>query len=171
MLIRDWLLPELEQEIKITRSLVASAPDPKLDWRPHQKSFSLRELTSHLVNIPAWVPMTLDTPVLDFAAQSEWKTPQANSTEEALGILDANASATFSKLSVATDEAFLEPWTMKNGTQVFFTIPKLAVIKEYVIKHSVHHRGQLSVYLRLLDVPLPQVYGPTADQAMMSPPN
>lgn len=167
MPIRDSLLPELEQEIKITRSLVASMPDSKLDWRPHPKSQSLGELASHLVNIPNWLPLTMDTFELDVAAATDWKTPQITSAAHALEILDANAGAAKTKLLSLTDGAFSDSWTMRAGPQVFFTCNKLDVIREYVIKHSVHHRGQLSVYLRLLDVPLPQIYGPTADMKEM----
>jgi uncharacterized damage-inducible protein DinB len=162
-MIRDLLLPEFDQEVATLRSLVASMPDASLDWKPHPKSFSLRELASHLVNIPSWLPMTMDTSELDFGAQPDVKTHQIDSTAHALELLGAAVGAAREKLLAATDQGINETWTLRAGPHVLFTGAKYDVIRAYVINHLVHHRGQLSVYLRLLDVPLEKIYGPTAD--------
>jgi uncharacterized damage-inducible protein DinB len=164
-MIRDLLLPEFDQEIETLRALIATAPDASLDWGPHPKSYTLRMLISHLANIPGWLPMTLDTAELDFATQ-DFKTPQVESVAHALQSLGANAAAAREKLRAATDGAINEIWTMRAGPQIFFSDTKYVVIRGFVINHLVHHRGQLSVYLRLLDVPLPKIYGPTADDKM-----
>lgn len=167
MLIRDLFLPEYDMELATTRKLVAAVPDDKLAWRPHDKSMTLQYLVSHLVNIPAWVPLSLDHPELDMAPEGKkWETPQMASRAEALAALDANGAAGRASLAAADDARMEESWSLKAGGQVYFTCPKRTVMRNFVMNHLIHHRAQLGVYLRLLDVPLPGSYGPSADEAM-----
>lgn len=156
-------LSELSREAVGTRALLALLPSDHLEWRPHPKSQTLRELASHLVNLPSWVPMTLEQPELDLAAHHDWTTPQMGSAEEALATLEVNLGVAKASLERATEATFQEPWTLRSGDQVHFTQPKSGVLRSFVFNHLVHHRAQLGVYLRLLNIPLPPVYGPTAD--------
>jgi len=156
-------LSELSLEAVATRALLALLPSDQLGWRPHPKSQTLGELASHLVNLPSWVPMTLEQPELDLAASQGWTTPQVRSAQEALAALEENLGVAKASLERATEATFQEPWTLRAGEQVHFTQPKSGVLRGFVFNHLVHHRAQLGLYLRLLDIPLPSVYGPTAD--------
>lgn len=156
-------LSELSQEAVGTRALLALLPSDHLEWRPHPKSQTLRELASHLVNLPSWVPLTLEQAELDLAADPEWKTPQLGSVEEALTTFEVNLALAKASLERASEATFQEPWTLRSGARVHLTQPKSSVLRGFVFNHSVHHRAQLGVYLRLLNIPLPSVYGPTAD--------
>jgi uncharacterized damage-inducible protein DinB len=124
---------------------------------------TLRELASHLVNIPSWVPTTLEQPELDLAAKQDWRTPQVGSAAEALATLEVNLGTAKAALERASAATLREPWTLRSGPQVHLTQPRSGVLRGFVFNHLVHHRAQLGVYLRLLDIPLPPVYGPTAD--------
>lgn len=166
MLIRDLYLPEFDHEAAATRRLLEVFPEGKLDWRPHPKSMTLQQLVSHLVNLPSWMPLTLSTAELDFAANADWKTPQLSTTAEILATFDAHVAQARAALAEATDEQMAELWTLRAGETVYFTQPKFGVLRGFVLSHLVHHRAQYGVYLRLMEVPLPGVYGPSADEAM-----
>jgi uncharacterized damage-inducible protein DinB len=163
-MISQSLLPELKHEIASTRKMLARIPFDKWDWKPHEKSFSLGRLTDHVAELVNWLPFTLSTSELDFA-KNPYQSPKSESSEQLLANYDRDAAACIAAVEGATDEQFMENWTMRNGDQVFFTMPKAAVIRTWAMNHLVHHRGQLSVYLRLLDVPVPGMYGPTADES------
>jgi uncharacterized damage-inducible protein DinB len=166
MSLNQPLLAELAQEAATTRRMLERVPAAHIHWQPHAKSMTLGRLATHIAELPSWMTMTLQTTYLDFA-ESEWK-PRVFTTSEALvaHFEEVLAEAT-GALQAASDEDLLVPWSMRQGEQVFFTMPRIQVIRNMVLNHLYHHRGQLSVYLRLLDVPVPGSYGPTADESPM----
>lgn len=167
MEIRALLLPEFDQEMATTRRLLEACPDGPAEYRPHPKSMTWQALVSHLVNIPAWVPLTLDQAELDMGPDGKaWTTPQMGSRAEALAAFDANVASARMSLAAAGDDRMAETWTLKGNGQVHLSAPKVTVLRAFVLNHLVHHRAQLGVYLRLLDLPLPGTYGPSADQGM-----
>lgn len=165
MPIRDGLLPELDQELATTRTLLALVPEAKTSFRPHAKSWTLGELALHLANLLTWLPLTLKGTELDLdpPAGPRFVPPKFESAAATLRTFDANARAARAALAAATDAELAVPWTLKKHGQAMFTLPRLACLRSFVMNHLIHHRGQLTVYLRLVDVPLPPVYGPTAD--------
>ena len=163
MPLRDPLLAELEQEAAVTRRTLERVPDGRFEYRPHPKSFTLGALAQHLATIPMWGAMTLRTPELDLSGPFPEETDA--SAEAVLARLDRNLADFRAALAEASDETLLAPWTLRTGDKVHFTMPRLAVIRGLVMNHGVHHRAQLGVYLRLLDVPVPAMYGPSADEA------
>jgi len=165
MAIKDALLPEFDHEMGTTRRALERVPDADLTWKPHEKSYSLGQLASHLANIPTWVEPTCDLVVFDLESLGEDTRPKdPPSTAYVLKTFDENVAKARKKLTEQTDAALLSLWTMKQGAQEFFTMPKIAVLRSFIMNHSIHHRGQLSVYLRLRNVPVPAMYGPTADE-------
>jgi uncharacterized damage-inducible protein DinB len=157
------LIAELQMESANTRKMLERVPTEKNDWRPHPKSMTLGRLASHVAEIAGWVSYTLDSDVLDFA-KFDYKPVTNASTEELLAIMDKNVAMAMASLEKSTDEDYDKMWTMRNGDHVHFTLPKKVVLRSFAYSHLVHHRGQLSMYLRLLDVPVPGMYGPTADE-------
>ena len=146
-----------------TCKMLERVPTDKNDWKPHPKSMTLGRLASHVAEIAGWVSYTLDSDVLDFA-KFDYKPVTNASTEELLAIMDKNVAMAMASLEKSTDEDYDKMWTMRNGDHVHFTLPKKVVLRSFAYSHLVHHRGQLSLYLRLLDVPVPGMYGPTADE-------
>lgn len=146
-----------------TRKILERVPLDKTDWTPHKKSMSLGRLATHIAEIPSWVTVTLANDGLDFA-KTPYKAHVATSNEELVSILDKNINEAIATLEKTTDADFSSMWTLRNGEQVFFTLPKAAVLRSFALSHNYHHRAQLGVYLRMLDVPLPGMYGPTADE-------
>jgi len=166
MAIRDALLPEFDHEMGTTRRLLDRAPEAAFAWKPHERSMSLADLASHLANIPTWCAAIVDAPVMDLATIPEGARPKAAASRaELLARFDQNVAAARAKLATITDGEMLAPWTLKQGDQEVFTLPRAAAVRSFIMNHSIHHRGQLSVYLRLNNVPLPSIYGPTADEA------
>ena len=155
-------MAEWEQEAKATRAYLASVPLDKADWKPHAKSFSLGKLAAHVAEIPSWMRITLFQDELDFAT-STYKTPELNNTEALLAFFDQNSADAVEVLKACPSETLEDMWTMRHGDMVFFSLPKGVCIRTWVFNHQYHHRAQLGVYLRMLDIPLPSVYGPTAD--------
>lgn len=166
MAIRDSFLAELRQEAANTRRMLERVPSDKLDWKPHEKSFSLGKTAHHIAHINYWTVITMTTTELDFAGNFEQPKPPA-ATEDILRLFDEKLAEAIRVLEGCSDEDFHQPWTMRNGEQVFFTLPRIAVLRNMCFNHVYHHRGQLSVYLRLLDVPVPGMYGPSADDRPM----
>lgn len=157
---KEQLLTEWEQELSITRKILQIIPE-NFDWKPHEKSMSLGGLATHVAEIPSWIAVTLETDVLDF---SKGYTPNVcKTTEELLTLFDKFAAESKIVLHAVTEEKMKESWTMRNGEQVYFTELKAVVLRTWVFSHLIHHRAQLGVYLRLLNVPLPGTYGPSAD--------
>jgi len=124
---------------------------------------TLEKLATHIADLPAWVSHALTKNELDFASNYPHP-PKINSTEELITLLDKNSKTALAEIEKSSDAHFMESWTLRNGEKIFFTMPRIAVVRGIAMNHIVHHRGQLSVYLRLLDVPLPAIYGPTADE-------
>lgn len=163
------LLQEFEHEAATTRRCLERVPAGKHAWKPHQKSMTMGRLASHLAEIPLWASMTLLHDELDMAPKGEKPHESLNleSPAEIVAHFDrylADAREAFQK---AQDAELARPWTLKGGDQVYFTMPKGAVLRSFVFSHMVHHRAQLGVYLRMNDVPVPSVYGPSADESGM----
>jgi uncharacterized damage-inducible protein DinB len=158
----DALLPEFDHEMTVTRKLLERVPDDRLDWKPHQKSYSLGQLAQHVATIPMWGSVTINEPELDTAT-----TPQLEALTSRAGILalfDENVSRTRSALVGKSDAELMAPWALKRDGHVIFSMPKASVWRSFVMSHLIHHRAQLGVYLRMQDVPLPSMYGPSADE-------
>ena len=165
MAIVDALLPEFDHEMATTRRLLARVPEDKFSWKPHDRSMTLGDLAGHLANIPFWCSATLNATTLDLEAMGDDARPKPPASGAALlEGFDRLVAAARARLAQTTDPELLAPWTLKKGAQEFFTMPRIAAIRSFVMNHSIHHRGQLSVYLRLNDVPVPPIYGPTADE-------
>ena len=165
MPLADTLLPEFDQEMKTTRSLLERVPLDKASWKPHGRSTTMGALASHITSLAGFGSMIVKQTELDVAsAQGQPRqTPQYHTTEELLAAFDANVNASRAEIAKAADPDLTTPWTLRAGPQTIFTMPRAAVLRTMLMNHVIHHRGQLSVYLRLKDVPLPSIYGPTAD--------
>lgn len=166
MPIADALAAELEHEAKLTRNLIARVPDDKATWKPHAKSTSLGDLAIHLANIESYGVAVATTPELDFRSSEGTGVTRASWTSraDALDLFDRNVEAALRAVSALPDPRLREPWTLRAGDHVVFTLPRIAAWRTLVMSHQVHHRGQLSVYLRLNDIPVPSIYGPSADE-------
>lgn len=164
MSIAQSLLGEFDQEMANTRKVLERVPMEKADWRPHPKSGNMAWLAGHVANLPQWVTITLTTNELDLATGGRGKAP-ANS-KELLEFFDKNSKEARSAIEKAADPQWLENWTLKNGSQTLFKMPRIAVVRGFALNHLVHHRGQLTVYLRLNDIPIPGLYGASADEKM-----
>jgi uncharacterized damage-inducible protein DinB len=163
MAIKDALLPEYDHEMATTRRLLERVPDAEFDWKPHEKSMSLGQLAGHLANLPHWCSLVLDDTLFDLQT-ADTRPRRPASREALLQEFDQKVAAARASLIARTDAEFLTPWTLKQGTHEIFTLPRISAIRSFVMNHSIHHRGQLSVYLRLKNVPVPPMYGPTADE-------
>jgi uncharacterized damage-inducible protein DinB len=165
MAIAESILPEFDHETATTRTLLERVPADQVDWKPHTKSMSLGQLAMHIANLPVWASITLERKEFDTNPPGGTRvtTPLFESIAHLLESYDANVSAARALLARTTDGEFMVQWTLKNGGKSMFSMPRVAVFRSFVMNHAVHHRGQLSVYLRLLDVPIPNIYGPTAD--------
>ena len=161
------LLAEFEHEMQTTRKCLANVPTAKMSWTPHEKSMSMGRLASHIADMVGWASEIIANDVLDIAPPDgePRETKEAVSTEELLEIFDKNLAAGVSAIAAASDETWFEDWTFKFGGKPLMTIPRIASIRGFVLSHIIHHRGQLSVYLRLNDIPVPSIYGPSADDA------
>lgn len=159
MSIASDLLPEFDQEMTVTRRLLERVPAAQMTWKPHEKSFPLGHLAQLLARMPSWITSAMTDASLDLAAGPSYsfETPEA-----LLGEFDEHVRRARAAIAAAPDAAFAAPWSLTIGDRTVFTLTRREIVRQD-INHLVHHRGQLTVYLRLLDVPLPQIYGPTAD--------
>ena len=165
MTIADALLPEFDREMGVTRRLLERLPDGQFGWQPHPRSMTLGRLSEHLAELPQWVGTAVRESGLDLAAArrpDEYQPPASRAA--VLAMFDANVTAARASLAGRTDGELMAPWTLRRGEHTVFTMPKAGVLRAFVLNHIIHHRGQLSVYLRLHDVPLPSIYGPSADE-------
>lgn len=162
MAIIDGFIAELKQEAATTRETIARVPDDKLGWSPHPKSMTFGALISHLAESSGWAPSVLDMEALDIPA--DWKPWMANSTAEALDLFDKNLEASLASMAGYDDANLPQVWRLSMGGQPMFEAPRVAVLRGFVINHLIHHRAQLGVYLRLNDIAVPSVYGPSADE-------
>jgi len=167
MSIANALLPEFDHEMSVTRTLLERVPDDRGDWKPHPKSMSVGQLAVHLANLPVWMSITLDQDEFDLhpPGGATWTTPPFEGAAKLVTWFDGNVARAREALARTTDGGFMESWSLKDGGAVRMTLPRVAVVRSFVLSHTIHHRGQLSVFLRLLDVPVPGIYGPTADTA------
>lgn len=154
---------ELEKEAITTRKMLAIVPNDKYDWKPHPKSMSIRQLATHIAELPSWVGMVLTTDELDFATMDYTPAP-VNDTATLVQLFEKNLEDARHQLVNAKEEALDEPWTLRNGEKIYSTEPKADVIR-MSFSQTIHHRAQLGVFLRLLDVPIPGSYGPSADES------
>lgn len=166
MTLTQTLLPEFTQEMAGLRRVIERIPDGRLDYRPHPKSFSLGDLANHLVTVPGWAATTLTTTELDYSdpVAVAKRPPLSQDVAGLLRTLDSEVERAVKAFDAAPDEVYGGGWTLKNEGQTLFTMPRLAVLRTFVLNHAIHHRAQLSVYLRLLEVPVPALYGPSADE-------
>lgn len=161
------LLPEFEHETAGLRRVIERLPADRMDFRPHPKSFNLLDLANHLAVVPGWTISTLKETEFDFGLpETMAKLPKPSTTVEGLlRTLDAGVKGALAALVEARDEDLQVVWTLKNKGEVLMSMPRIAVYRGFVMNHMIHHRAQLSVYLRLLDVPVPALYGPSADES------
>jgi uncharacterized damage-inducible protein DinB len=159
--IAKTLLSELDQEMPTTRRLLERVPTDKGPWKPHEKSFPLGHLAQLVATMPGWLTMTVRSDHLDLAAGANQYSFQT--TESLLEQFDRHVAEARDAIAASKEEDYQQPWSLKMRDHVIFTLPRAAVMRQN-INHLVHHRGQLTVYLRLIDVPLPSIYGPTADE-------
>jgi uncharacterized damage-inducible protein DinB len=166
MTLSEMILPEFEQEMSNTRRTLERVPEEKFEWKPHEKSTSLGGLSTHLANIPSWTTQTFDKDELDIAPPGAppFRLEQAKSTADLLAAFDKNVADARATLQGAGDEVWFGNWSLLNGGKTIMTMPRAAVMRGFVMSHLIHHRAQLGVYLRLLDVPVPAIYGPSADE-------
>jgi uncharacterized damage-inducible protein DinB len=162
MAVKDALLAEYDHEMGTTRKLLERLPDDKLGWKPHEKSMALGELASHLGNIPNWAGTILNEASFDLAAAPP-NLAAKTSRADILAFFDDSTKKTRSLMD-KSDAEYMAPWSLKRGGQPMFSMPRIAAFRSFVLNHTIHHRGQLSVYLRLNDIPVPPIYGPTADE-------
>ena len=159
----DALIGELKVEAATTRKLLERVPVDKNSWKPHEKSMALGNLSGHIAELPGWITVTMTTDEMDFAKR-EYKPFIAQSAGELVTHFDKMVEDAIAALKAASPEEYGKTWTLRNGDHIMFTMPKAAVLRSFALSHMYHHRGQLSVYLRLLDIPIPGMYGPSADE-------
>lgn len=159
------LYGDLDDEIAITRRMLERYPSGKAEWRPHEKSMTIGRLAAHLAAVPGYATMLLTTDGADFGAPSS--APKSlDSAAELLALYDANAAEARARIAEADDDALARTWTARHGEHVVFAAPKRDLIRRMVLSHMIHHRAQLGTYYRLLDIPVPSTYGPSADEAI-----
>jgi uncharacterized damage-inducible protein DinB len=156
------LQQELEREAVTTRKMLERVPADQFSWKPHEKSMTLQRLATHVAELPGWITMTLDTDELDFA-DNPYQPVAVNNTQELVNYFERSLADGRKSLAVATKEQLLPNWTLRNGDQIYSVSTKHDVIR-MSLSQIIHHRAQLGVYLRLLNVPIPGSYGPSADE-------
>ena len=157
---------ELKQEARTTRTILERLPADKFDWKPHEKSMTLGRLAGHIIEMVGWTGSTLTQDGIDFANMN-YEPKVYTTTESMLDDFDKNVTDAKAILSSIDDSEMFKTWTMRNGEKVYFEMPRIAVMRGFVMSHIIHHRGQLAVYIRLLDIPVPPIYGPSADEGAM----
>jgi uncharacterized damage-inducible protein DinB len=168
MPMNQALLPEFDMESANTRKMLERVPEDKLAWKPHAKSFSMGDLATHIAEVPGWMGVTLEQDSFDVAPPGgqSYQRPKFKSRKEILEMFDKGTAAARATLAKATDQQLMSNWSMLKAGQTMFTMPKIAVVRSFLMNHVIHHRAQLGVYLRLNDVPVPGMYGPSADETM-----
>jgi uncharacterized damage-inducible protein DinB len=166
MAIAAQMIPAFDHIVETTKPHLESIPDDRLDWRPHEKSWTIGELGSHIANVPMWTVATLGQDAFDVApddGEEPPRQPTYDSSAEMVAALERNAAAAREAIQATSDETFMTDWTLLAGGEARLSLPKVAVLRSFIMDHMIHHRGQLTVYLRMLDIPLRQTFGPTAD--------
>jgi uncharacterized damage-inducible protein DinB len=162
MAIAQSLLGEFDHEMANTRKTLERIPEDKFDWAPHPKSTKLGRLAIHIAEIPGWTKETFERDELELGSSPQPK--NFKTRREILELFDNNVAVARKALASVKDEELFKPWSLKNRGQVVFTLPKIAVVRGFILNHNIHHRAQMGVYLRLNDVPVPSIYGPSADE-------
>lgn len=155
-------LKELEQEALTTRKMLQRVPTDKFSWQPHKKSMTVKQLATHIAELPSWITMAIKTDELDFAA-NPYQPANVNTTEELLAYFEKSLEDGRSELKEENEQLLDKDWTLRNGQQIYSVEPKADVIR-MSINQIIHHRAQLGVFLRLLDIPIPGSFGPSADE-------
>lgn len=163
MPLNATFIGELKHESSNTRKMLARVPEDKFDWKPHEKSMTLGRLSCHVAEITQWVDYIINDAEFDFATKA-FNRRKAASNKELMGIFEDNLTKALSLLESSSDEVLNTSWIMRRGEFISFNLPRKAAIRNIVMNHILHHRGQLSVYLRLLNVAVPGMYGPSADE-------
>jgi len=162
MALVDTLLPEFDHEMTVTRKLLERVPDGRFDWKPHAKSYSLGQLAQHVATVPMWGAVTINQSELDLGGGQQL--PPVTTRDGLLNLFDGHVAGTRTALVGKSDAELMAPWTLKHSGKTLFSMPKAMVWRSFVMSHLILHRGQLSVYLRMQDVALPSMYGPSADE-------
>jgi len=166
MAIRDAFIAELKHETSLTRKMLERVPIDHKDWKPHEKSMSLGTLATHIAETLKWISAIRHIDDFDFIRDYDFKQLSATSQEELLQLLQTNLDNAVTDLSAMSDDDFTKTWTVRRGEQVMYQLSKKVAVRGWGFSHQIHHRGQLSVYLRLLGAPVPGMYGPSADENM-----
>ena len=164
MAIRDTLLPEFDEEMANTRKMLERVPDGRFDFTPHAKSWTVDRLAGHVADLPNWVGHTMSVEVLELMP-GQYKPFEPKNRKELLEQFDRHVREAHAAIAKATDEQLNTMWTMKWEGKTVMTMPRINVLRSVVLNHLIHHRAQLGVYLRLMDVAVPGMYGPSADEA------
>lgn len=169
MSLSQAILPEFDQEMAATRRVLERIPEDKLGWKIHEKSNSIGWVGMHLAEIPKWADLTLNQDSLDVAPPGgePYRTPVPASKQEILDRFDRNVASGREAIAAAADEQFAKPWSLLKGGQTIFTTTRGAMLRSFVLSHSIHHRAHLCVYLRVNDIPVPALYGPSGDESGM----
>ena len=169
MAMNQALLGEFDHEMANARKTLERVPDAKFDWKPHTKSFSLGALAGHIAFIPHWAKATIDTPQLAVnpVGGQAMQTPPMKTRAAVLAFFDKGVAEARAAVAGASDQNLMTPWSLLSGGNTVFTMPRIAVLRSMIMNHMVHHRGQLTVYFRMNDVPVPALYGPSADEGQM----
>lgn len=169
MALSEALLPEFDQEMANTRKTLERVPDGKFDWKPHEKSGSMGWLAGHVAGIAGWTVDTIDKDSFDMApgGVQMQPPPPPKTRKELLELFDKDVARARKALAGASDSHLLKDWSFKNNGQVLFAMPRIACLRTWVMNHIIHHRAQLGVYLRLNNIPVPAIYGPSADEGSM----
>jgi len=168
-MINQALLPEFDMEMANTSKTLERVPDDKLGWKPHEKSMTMGRLAGHLSELPGWAAGTLEADTMDIApvGKPAYQAQTATSRKQVLEMFDKHVSAARAAIASASDAELMKSWSLLKGGQTLMTMPKIAVLRGFVMNHTIHHRAQLGVYLRLNDIPVPSIYGPSADEGQM----
>lgn len=166
MSLNESFIAELQEEAVTTRKCLERIPESKFDWKPHEKSFTMSKLAAHVAETVGWITEVIKTPELDFA-EYEHMPFQPQTTGELVECFDKNLAAATEALKNASDETLMENWKLREGEKVYFDLPRAQALRGMVFNHIISHRGQLSVYLRLNDISVPELYGPSADEGSM----
>jgi uncharacterized damage-inducible protein DinB len=166
MALKDSLLPEFDHEMGLTRRVLERVPFQDVAWAPHGKSMTLGALASHLADLPQWTSALLRESGFDIGESDNESGPRLKygTLEELLAGFDNNVKGARDQIANTSDAQFMEPWTLRERGHEVFTQPRIATLRSFVLSHTIHHRGQMTVYLRLRDVPVPSIYGPSADE-------
>ena len=162
----DSILPEFDHEMAGTRKVLERVPEEKLDWQPHPRSHTIGWNANHLAELPGWGVAILTQPQFDFAPVGgpRYESPKLRTRREIVDLFDRNASAIRQAIAEVRDDAMGQTWSLLGGGKPIFTMPRSAVMRSFVLNHMIHHRAILCVYLRLNDIPVPGLYGPSGDE-------